>query len=165
VSPGGAHPLLAGHGLNLRAVFDIAALPLQRLGACRLASRIAVPGRHQRGLGLVVRLPRRGAADTALAPTPKADWGAACADCAAKSCINACPAGALAAGTLDLAACVDCRLQEGSHCNRQCLARIVCPVGAEHRYTKDQIRYHYGRSLITLKAWREKTLDCPPTVT
>lgn len=244
MSPGGAQPLLYEHGLNMRAVFDIAALPpslhdtlARALPDLHQFRQLHLFGQGGRGLwqslqalddehgpepvddfaGAVVRryfdeglgapryrllLPYGEAtlplqklgelagwhhespfrvgvnghwgswfayravvlADTALLPTPKADWGAVCPDCAAKPCINACPVGALATGTLDLEACVDYRLQEGAHCSRQCLARIICPVGAEHRYTKDQIRYHYGRSLITLKAWRQKTLDQPSSV-
>jgi len=94
-------------------------------------------------------------AATRLPVTPKAEWGAACPDCAVKPCINACPAGALVSGSLELDRCIDYRLSEGSACADRCVARLACPVGCEHRYDREQVAYHYGRSLITLRAWRQ----------
>ena len=144
-------------GVAYRLLFpgDEFTLPLQRLGELagwHFESPFRVGVNRYWGSWFAYRAVALAATD--LMPTPPADWGAACPDCAARPCIAACPAGALTTGTLDLDRCIDYRLQSDSTCASQCLARLACPVGAEHRYTKAQIAYHYGRSLETLKAWR-----------
>jgi len=135
---------------------DALTLPLQKLGELagwHYGSPFRVGVNRRWGSWFAYRAVALAA--TSLPPTPKADWGAACPACAAKPCIVACPAGALASGVLDLDACVDYRLKAASACAAQCVARLACPVGSEHRYEREQIAYHYGRSLATLKAWRQ----------
>ena len=90
-------------------------------------------------------------------PLPVTEPGAVphpCNDCAGKPCLAACPAGALRpTGRFDVYACSDYRVSEGSSCAAQCLARQACPIGTAHRYTPDQITYHYRLSLETIKAY------------
>jgi len=146
-------------GADYRLLFPNEAftLPLQRLG--ELAgwhhdSPFRVGVNRQWGSWFAYRAVALAATD--LPPTKPAGWGPACADCMAKPCIAACPAGALASGRLELDRCIDYRLQQGSECTLTCLARLTCPVGAGHRYSEAQIGHHYGRSLVSLKAWRRE---------
>jgi hypothetical protein len=30
---------------------------------------------------------------------------------------------------------------------------LACPVGAEHRYSAEQLRHHYQHSLAAIRAW------------
>ena len=94
-------------------------------------------------------------ADTDFAPFPAVDRSRPenhpCAPCAAKPCITACPAGAMADGSFALAKCVDDRRQPASACAYTCLARLACPVGSAHRYDSEQLRHSYGISLQTIR--------------
>lgn len=75
-----------------------------------------------------------------------------CERCAEKPCIAACPGRALVAGgAFRLAACTRQRLAPASPCAASCAARLACPVGAEHRYSPEQIAYHACRSLASLE--------------
>jgi epoxyqueuosine reductase len=79
-----------------------------------------------------------------------------CDSCAAKPCIQSCPVGAVQVRmrvSFDVEGCARHRLRRGSPCADRCLARMACPYFPEHRYTLPQMRYHYGRSLETLRAW------------
>ena len=90
---------------------------------------------------------------TDFKPTVVPDQPSPCDDCDAKPCIPVCPAKAVAGDELDLDKCLDYRLGEKTFCADKCLSRLACPVGAEHRYSKDQMGYHYGRSLQVVRAW------------
>lgn len=77
-----------------------------------------------------------------------------CASCADKPCITSCPARAVSAEeAFSIPACTAFRLQQDSDCAEQCLARLACPVASEHRYSQAQLRYHYRRSLRSIKAF------------
>lgn len=74
-----------------------------------------------------------------------------CADCKTQECVQQCPAEAVSNGTMpDITRCADYRYQADSTCQSGCQARLACPVAAEHRYTSEQIAYHYDlkRSLL-----------------
>jgi ferredoxin len=68
-----------------------------------------------------------------------------CDACAAKPCLSTCPAGAVRPGKFDVPACRShlrsAEAQTGCMA-MGCLARAACPVGAEHRYCDDQLRFH-----------------------
>ncbi len=72
-----------------------------------------------------------------LGPSP-------CLDCAGKPCLNACPAGAILADGFQYHPCRSHLARtEGAVClSEGCLARNACPVGADHRYEADQLRFH-----------------------
>lgn len=78
-----------------------------------------------------------------------------CDACASKPCLAACPAGAVNATAFKVSDCIDHRMSPGSACQQQCLSRIACPVAREHRYTKEQINYHYASSLQMVKMLRQ----------
>jgi len=91
-------------------------------------------------------------ADTALPLTPAASpQTSPCDTCVEKPCLSACLGAALTTGTLSIDRCVSFRTSEASPCALRCPAREACPVGAQHRYDSDQIRYHYGVSLTTIR--------------
>lgn len=76
-----------------------------------------------------------------------------CASCVHSPCIPTCPVGAVQQEAFDIDGCVQQRLRPGSPCADRCPARLACPYFPEQRYSLAQIRYHYGRSLETLRAW------------
>jgi len=94
-------------------------------------------------------------ADTDLPLTPRRESASPCLDCRDRPCLAACPADALSApadwlragGGEGLRRCLDHRLQPTSNCQDRCRARNACPVGAPHRYTDEQIAYHYLHSM------------------
>ncbi|WP_428240334.1 hypothetical protein [Gynuella sp.] len=94
-------------------------------------------------------------ADTSLTPDEALTKPSPCSTCEQQDCIRSCPAGALDQGQFDWETCSRFRLQTGSDCANQCLARNQCPVRPEHRYSDEQVRYHYGRSLAMIRQyWR-----------
>ncbi len=66
-----------------------------------------------------------------------------CMSCARRPCIPACPVGAVGGKDgLDAIACFTERLRPGAACGTACAARLACPVGAQSRYTDEQIAHH-----------------------
>ncbi|MFZ6747903.1 hypothetical protein [Undibacterium sp. Ren11W] len=85
-------------------------------------------------------------------PTSKALVSASpCDSCSEQACISNCPPQALEGGEFHLLKCVQYRQQADSKCKDTCLARLSCPVGSEHRYSEQQMQYHYGRSMQVIK--------------
>ncbi len=74
-----------------------------------------------------------------------------CNACGDRPCVRACPAAAMASGRFSLEACLDYRRAPDSACARTCVARLRCPVGAEHRYPEAQIRHAYTHSLRMIR--------------
>jgi epoxyqueuosine reductase len=89
--------------------------------------------------------------DTCLPPSPKQDGEHPCVRCAAKPCIDACPAKALDSGRLNAHDCHRQRLVRDSPCALDCLARQACPVGTAHRYEQSQIRHSSAASLVVIR--------------
>ncbi len=78
-----------------------------------------------------------------------------CQTCADKPCLNRCPVSAFDAmlepSPYDVERCVD-HLQStrDAACHRHgCLARHACPVGAQYRYSDEQMRFHLSAFLRT----------------
>ena len=128
-------------------------IPLQQL--CRLAG-----WSHSSPLGLDIH-PHFGTwfacraaflVQAHLQLTPVEVRSPPCEDCLDQPCQSACPAGAVHQGTaFSLDTCAGYRLQSKSPCVYQCFARFACPVGAEWRYTEEQLKYHGERSLVSLR--------------
>lgn len=95
-------------------------------------------------------------ADTDFKPSTVIERHSPCLNCQAKPCIAACPGEALVNGAFSLARCADYRLQHGSTCQATCVARLACPVAAEHRYSEAQMRHSYQISLHMLTHYRNK---------
>ena len=67
-----------------------------------------------------------------------------CESCADKPCLSACPVNAFARDRYDVAACVaHIESARGADCmDEGCRARRACPIGAAHRYSRDQAHFH-----------------------
>ena len=95
-----------------------------------------------------------------LEPSIREEFNSPCDECLDRPCQSACPVGAVSdINAFNLAKCVDFRRQAQSPCAHRCLARLSCPVGSEHRYSKEQLNYHYGRSLATIQRHFESESD------
>jgi len=81
---------------------------------------------------------------------PTEDLDSPCQSCSSRACMHACPANAIAQEQFNLSACLSYRQQDNSLCAQNCVARYACPVASEHRYTEEQMHYHYGQSLRML---------------
>ncbi len=91
--------------------------------------------------------------DAELPLTTPSTHPSPCDSCTDKPCITTCPAGAAQPNKLDYIKCSHFRLREDSPCQDRCLARMACPVGTKHQYTLEQIQYHYGLSMETVRAY------------
>ena len=85
-------------------------------------------------------------ADTDFPPSQVTETSHPCSACDSKICIRSCPVHAVQPGHFDIQKCIEYRKLPSSECQRQCLARNSCPVATEHRYSAEQIAYHYQRS-------------------
>lgn len=84
--------------------------------------------------------------------TSRDDIGHPCDSCADKPCITACPVRAVDATTgFDVASCTSFRIEDDSACAHCCLARLACPIGTEHRYSEEQMVYHYSSGLASIR--------------
>lgn len=80
-----------------------------------------------------------------------------CSTCAGKPCIHTCPAGAVSdPGRFRIHPCATFRLSRDSTCADRCLARLACPIAPQHRYTLEQIQYHYRYSLTEVREYYAK---------
>jgi hypothetical protein len=95
-------------------------------------------------------------ADSNFATTAPLPGNSPCASCSEKPCVSNCPANALEGGEFNLKRCIDYRLTKESPCREHCLARLSCPVGREHRYSREQVKYHYGVSMAMIESWQRK---------
>lgn len=77
-----------------------------------------------------------------------------CDSCTEKPCISNCTAAAVqGVNQFDVPACAAYRLAPQSPCADRCLSRLACPIAPQHRYSLEQIQYHYRQSLDTLANW------------
>jgi hypothetical protein len=79
-----------------------------------------------------------------------------CPSCSARSCIPACPAGAVSSSAgWDIPACLTHRVEHEAECAPRCHARAECVLGPEHRYPDDELRYHQTRALRAMRPYYE----------
>lgn len=77
-----------------------------------------------------------------------------CPRCATRSCIPACPAGAIGYPTgWDIPGCVTYRVENEADCAPRCHARAGCVLGPEHHYPEDELAYHQRRALAAMRAY------------
>ena len=91
--------------------------------------------------------------DTQFKATQAIKTSPPCNTCQNKACIEHCPANACDSHLFNMNACIAYRKSEGSKCRDTCLARISCPVASEHRYSEQQINYHYAASMKTIETY------------
>jgi epoxyqueuosine reductase len=80
-----------------------------------------------------------------------------CPACTARSCIPACPVGAVSfpAGW-DIPRCLEHRVEVEPDCAPRCHARVGCVLGPEHRYPDDELAYHQMRALRTMRPYYKR---------
>jgi hypothetical protein len=82
-----------------------------------------------------------------------------CPSCTQRSCITACPTGAVSYPSgWDIPRCVAYRIEVEADCRSRCHARVACVVGPEHRYPDDEIAHHHGRAFRAMRPWYEKNI-------
>lgn len=132
-------------------------IPLQQLGALagwHHASPLGVGVNEQYGLWFGYRAAVL--VQTKLAVDVAVRGDSPCVRCKDKPCVHTCPASALSTtNSPNVGVCVDFRLEHNSPCANQCLARSVCPAGEQYRYSDDQMRYFYRRSLASIRQYRK----------
>jgi hypothetical protein len=79
-----------------------------------------------------------------------------CPGCVPRSCISACPVGAVSfpAGW-DVPKCLTHRVEAEPDCAGRCHARVGCVLGPEHRYPDDELAYHQMRALRAMRPYYE----------
>lgn len=78
-----------------------------------------------------------------IAAVPPALPKELCADCQAKLCLAACPAGVFDGGRYDLPLCrAYLKTADNACLDGGCLARRACPVGSQNAYGPEQARFH-----------------------
>ncbi len=128
-------------------------VPLQRLGALagwHHPSPLGIGINARFGLWFAYRVAFL--VERELPVTAALTGDSPCRSCRDQPCIAACPGRAVSADRpFDIPRCSDHRLLPDSICAHSCLSRLACPVAPEARYPDDQIAYHYGLSLDTLR--------------
>lgn len=77
-----------------------------------------------------------------------------CPGCTARSCVTACPAGAVnSASGWDIPRCLTHRVEREAECTPRCHARAACVLGPEHRYPEDELAYHQQRALAAIRPY------------
>jgi hypothetical protein len=74
-----------------------------------------------------------------------------CPTCVERSCIAACPAGAVTGRGWDIPLCASHRGAAVDGCASRCHARFECVLGREHRYPADALAYHQRRALQSMR--------------
>ncbi|HYL58125.1 MAG TPA: hypothetical protein VEU51_04595 [Candidatus Acidoferrales bacterium] len=82
-----------------------------------------------------------------------------CPTCTARTCIPACPVGAMSIDTgWDIPKCLTHRVEVEPDCAPRCHARAGCVLGPEHRYPDDELAYHQMRSLRAMRPYYDAHL-------
>ena len=77
-----------------------------------------------------------------------------CPGCAARTCISACPAGAVSFEKgWDVPLCLTHRVELEADCAGRCHARVGCVIGPEHRYPDDELAHHQMRALRAMRPY------------
>jgi epoxyqueuosine reductase len=81
-----------------------------------------------------------------------------CPSCSARSCIAACPAGAVSFPSgWDIPRCLTHRVEAEPDCSNRCHARVACVLAPEHRYPDDELAYHQMRAMrVMLPYYKER---------
>lgn len=86
-----------------------------------------------------------------------------CPRCNTRSCVEACPAGAVGyPGGWDIPRCLTHRVEHEMQCAPRCDARVACVLGPEHRYPEDELAYHQMRALRAMRPYYESSIRTRP---
>ena len=85
-----------------------------------------------------------------------------CPRCTVRSCIPACPGGAVSIESgWDIPKCLTHRVEVEADCTPRCHARAGCVLGPEHRYPDDELAYHQMRALRSMRPYYEAHIKKP----
>lgn len=85
-----------------------------------------------------------------------------CPGCAARSCVAACPVGAVEFPSgWNVPRCLTHRVEAEPQCAPRCHARVECVIGREHKYPEDELAYHQGRALRAMRQYYEEHIRPP----
>jgi epoxyqueuosine reductase len=85
-----------------------------------------------------------------------------CPQCTARTCIPACPAGAVSIDAgWDIPRCLTHRVEVEQDCAPRCHARAGCVLGPERRYPDDELAYHQMRALRSMRPYYEAHIKPP----
>ncbi len=76
-----------------------------------------------------------------------------CPRCVPRTCIPACPAGAVSDRGWDVVKCVKHRVEADPDCTAGCHSRLGCVIGPQHRYPEDELRHHQERALRSMREY------------
>jgi epoxyqueuosine reductase QueG len=76
-----------------------------------------------------------------------------CPRCIPRSCMPACPVGAVSDRGWDVIKCVKHRVEADPDCAAGCYSRMHCVIGPQHRYPDDELRHHQERSLRSMREY------------
>jgi len=74
-----------------------------------------------------------------------------CPRCVPRTCMPACPVGAISDHGWDVIKCVRHRVEAAPDCSAGCYSRLRCVIGPEHRYPDDELRHHQERALGSMR--------------
>jgi hypothetical protein len=150
-----ARPLLGGIPVRFVYPFRFPADPISfmRLGACAGLGRPGLVGvlLHPE-FGPWIALRAAILVPFALSATGPAARFDPCPACTERSCMAACPAGAVGTGGWDVPRCASSRARSDDPCAARCHARFDCVLGREHRYPAEALAYHQERARPALLA-------------
>ncbi len=87
-----------------------------------------------------------------------------CPTCTARTCIPACPAGAVSVESgWNIPKCLTHRVEVEPDCTPRCHARANCVLGPNHRYPADELAYHQMRALRSMRPYYETHIKPKPT--
>jgi hypothetical protein len=76
-----------------------------------------------------------------------------CPRCIPRTCMSACPVGAVSDRGWDVIQCVRHRVEAQPDCAAGCHSRMNCVIGPEHRYPEDELRHHQERALRSMSEY------------
>jgi epoxyqueuosine reductase len=77
-----------------------------------------------------------------------------CPSCTARTCISACPGEAVHFPQgWNIPKCLTHRVEVEADCAARCHARAACVLGPEHRYPEEELAYHQGRALRSMRPY------------
>lgn len=76
-----------------------------------------------------------------------------CPRCAPRTCIPACPIGAITPTGWDIPKCLTYRLEVEADCAPRCHARAACVIAPDQRYSDDELAYHQERALGAMRLY------------
>ena len=86
-----------------------------------------------------------------------------CPSCTARTCITACPVGAVSfENGWDIPKCLTHRVEVEPDCETRCHSRVGCVLGPEHRYSDDELAHHQRRALKAMRPWYERNIKSKP---